>query len=95
MDEKWHAFGWHVVKVDGHDIPSLRKAFAEAPAVAGKPTLVLATTIKGKGVPFMENQAKWHHGVPSDEQLALALAALQAEDEGPEVEAGHEARLKA
>ena len=79
IDEKWRAFGWNVVEVDGHDIAALRKVLHEAPAVKGKPTFVIANTIKGKGVSFMEGVKKWHHGVPSDEEYALAMTELESQ----------------
>ena len=77
LDEKWRAFGWAVKVVDGHDYGALTDALAQ-PAEAGKPTCVIANTIKGKGVSFMENVAKWHHGVPSEAELKQALAELDA-----------------
>ncbi|MBD2846479.1 transketolase [Paenibacillus sp. IB182496] len=79
LEAKWSAFGWHVVQIDGNDMDALLQALREAPQAAGRPTLVLADTVKGKGVSFAENQAKWHHHVPSDEQLAQALEELRAE----------------
>lgn len=75
--DKWQAFGWHVIEVDGHDIEQLIAAFAEAKAIKGKPTLLLAKTIKGKGVSFMENQVGWHGNAPSAEQAEQALAELR------------------
>lgn len=78
LDEKWRAFGWNVVEIDGHDFAALTNTFDSAPAVAGKPTLVLANTTKGKGVSFAENQAEWHHHVLNDDQLKQALEELQA-----------------
>ncbi len=77
LDEKWHAFGWTVRTVNGHDYAALTKALTDAPE-PGKPTFVIANTIKGRGVGFMENVAKWHHGVPSDAELKQALAELDA-----------------
>ncbi|XWX64110.1 transketolase [Desulfitobacterium sp. AusDCA] len=77
--DKWKAFGWHVVEVDGHDIESLLAAFEEAKATKGKPTLLLAKTIKGKGVSFMENQVGWHGNAPSAEQGEQALSELREE----------------
>jgi transketolase len=76
IDEKFTAFGWHVVSVDGNDVKELRRVLSNTPAVKGKPTFVLANTIKGKGVSYMEDVKKWHHGVPSDEQYALAIDEL-------------------
>jgi transketolase len=77
LDEKWRAFGWAVKAVDGHDYAALTEALSE-PAKIGKPTCVIANTTKGKGVSFMENVAKWHHGVPSDAELKQALGELDA-----------------
>ena len=79
LKEKWIAFGWEVVETDGHDMAQLVKTFAKLPIVEGKPHLVIANTIKGKGVSFMENIAKWHHGVPSKEQMEIALEELSAQ----------------
>lgn len=76
IDEKFRAFGWEVLETDGNDIPQLRKTLKSIPLQSGKPTLIIANTIKGKGVSFMENEKKWHHGVPSDEQYEMALKEL-------------------
>lgn len=73
LDEKWRSFGWSVVPVDGHDHAALARVLHSTPVQAGKPTLILARTIKGRGVSFMENVAHWHHGVPTEEQLQQAL----------------------
>jgi transketolase len=77
LDEKWRAFGWEVRSVDGHDYAQLTAALT-TPPLAGKPLFVIANTTKGRGVSFMENVGKWHHGVPSDAELARALAELEA-----------------
>ena len=77
LDEKWRAFGWSVKIVNGHDYTALTEALSK-PAEIGKPTCIIANTTKGKGVSFMENVAKWHHGVPSDAELKQALAELDA-----------------
>jgi transketolase len=77
LDEKWRAFGWAVKIVNGHDYAELTEALSK-PAVVGKPTCVIANTIKGRGVSFMENVAKWHHGVPSEAELKQALSELKA-----------------
>nr|HPR33235.1 transketolase [Prolixibacteraceae bacterium] len=77
IDEKWKAFGWNVVHVNGHNIAELRKVLNEAPTVQGKPTFVIAHTVKGKGVSFMEDVKKWHHGVPSDEEYEKAVNELK------------------
>ena len=74
LDEKWRAFGWEVRSVNGHDYAALTRALTEPSP--GKPTFVIANTVKGKGVSFMENVAKWHHGVPSEAELKQALADL-------------------
>ncbi len=74
---KWRAFGWHVIELDGHHIPALQAAFAEAAAVRGKPTVVIAHTVKGKGVSFMENNPKFHGITPTQEEVALALKELE------------------
>ena len=78
LAEKWASFGWAVRTVDGHDFAALTAAL-EKPLETGKPSMVIARTIKGKGVSFMEDIAKWHHGVPSDEEYARALAELDAQ----------------
>jgi transketolase len=77
LDEKWRAFGWAVKIVNGHDYAALTEALSKA-AQAGKPTCIIANTIKGRGVSFMENVAKWHHGVPSDAELRQAIDELTA-----------------
>ncbi|MBB6637781.1 transketolase [Cohnella thailandensis] len=76
LDEKWAAFGWNVISLDGNDIDELVAALERVPAIPGKPTLIMANTVKGKGVSFAENVPHWHHHVPSDEELAKALAEL-------------------
>lgn len=76
---KFSAFGWNAVEVDGHDIEAVMAALASAKADrSGKPTAIVAHTVKGKGVSFMENQAGWHGKAPNAEQLAAALAELDA-----------------
>ena len=77
IDEKFRAFGWDVRVIDGHDYAQLTEALT-TPPVAGKPLFVMANTVKGRGVSFMENVGKWHHGVPSDAELTQALADLDA-----------------
>jgi len=79
IDQKFKAFGWELIETDGNSITQLRETFRSLPLKKGKPTLVIANTIKGKGVSFMENEKKWHHGVPSDEQYKLAINELNAE----------------
>ena len=77
LDEKWRAFGWAVKVVNGHDYMALTEALSK-PAEVGKPTCVIANTVKGRGVSFMENVAKWHHGVPSEAELKQAISELTA-----------------
>lgn len=79
LDKKWQAFGWHVIEADGHNIDALLAAFAEAKEVKGKPTMIIAKTVKGKGVSFMEDQAGWHGNAPSVEQGQQALNELREE----------------
>ncbi|MBP3633382.1 MAG: transketolase [Oscillospiraceae bacterium] len=78
LDKKLEAFGWHVIKVDGHNYDEISAAYAEAAATKGKPTMILAKTVKGKGVSFMEDNAGWHGKAPNDEQMAQAKAELEA-----------------
>ncbi len=77
LADKWRAFNWGVVEVDGHDIAALDAALHHLPATAGRPTCVIAHTIKGKGVPFMEHRLAYHYQPPTDDELARALAALE------------------
>lgn len=79
LTDKWQAFGWHVIEVDGHDIDGLLSAFAEAKMITGKPSIIIAKTVKGKGVSFMEDQAGWHGNAPSVEQGEQALKELREE----------------
>jgi transketolase len=76
LADKWRAFGWHVIELDGHDIPALQKAYAEAAATKGKPTCLVAHTVKGKGVSFMENNPKYHGVAPSQQEMELALQEI-------------------
>ncbi|MBR0375772.1 MAG: transketolase, partial [Firmicutes bacterium] len=76
LADKWRAFGWHVIGIDGHDLAAIRAAIDEAKTVQGKPTMIVAETVKGKGVSFMENQASWHGSAPNAEQAAQALREL-------------------
>jgi transketolase len=77
IDEKFRAFGWSVRSVDGHDLSQLTEALTTEPA-AGQPTCVIANTIKGRGVSFMEDEVKWHHGVPSEHEYHQALTELDS-----------------
>jgi len=76
LAKKYEAFGWNTIEVDGHDPDALLAAFETAADNRGRPTAVIAKTIKGKGVSFMENQAAWHGKAPTSEELAKALAEL-------------------
>ena len=77
--DKWRAFGWNVIGIDGHDYAQILDAFEKAQECKGKPTVIIAETVKGKGVSFMENQAGWHGAAPNDEQLKQALKELGQE----------------
>jgi transketolase len=76
LPEKWRAFGWSVIEVDGHDLGALHQTLGAVPVESGKPTCVIAKTLKGRGVSFMENKPEWHHGVPTEKQLAAAREEL-------------------
>jgi transketolase len=76
LDKKFEAFGWAVRAVDGNDVDELLAAFAAVPFAAGRPSAVIARTVKGRGVSFIEDRVEWHHKVPTDEQVALALEEL-------------------
>lgn len=75
LGEKYRSFGWDVIEVDGHDHAKLLNTLDAAPA-QGRPRCIIANTIKGKGVSFMEDKAKWHHGVPNDDEFELAMKEL-------------------
>jgi transketolase len=75
VDEKFLSFGWAVRTVDGHDLAALTEAL-QSPPDAAKPTCIIANTVKGRGVSFMENVVKWHHGVPTEVELEAALVEL-------------------
>jgi transketolase len=77
VDSKFESFGWSVRHVDGHDLEELERTFKEVPFEKGKPALVIAHTVKGKGISFMENQLSWHHGVPDARQYELAMEELK------------------
>jgi transketolase len=77
LAEKWRSFGWHTLEIDGHDPAAVRAAFAEAAATKGKPTCIVAHTVKGKGVSFMENNPKFHGVAPTPAEVTLALQELQ------------------
>jgi len=77
IDSKFEAFGWHVIKIDGHDIEAIIKAVDEANQVKEKPTVIIAKTIKGKGVSFMEDKAAWHGTAPNEDQRKAAIEEIE------------------
>jgi transketolase len=74
LDAKWTSFGWETRRIDGHDYQQLLEALG--PSTTGKPVAIVADTIKGKGVSFIEDRVEWHHKVPNDEQVQAALEEL-------------------
>ncbi len=77
IPDKWCGFGWHVIEINGHDYKAILSAYDEAEKIKGKPTVIVAKTIKGKGVSFMENQVDWHGKAPSKDEAERALAELK------------------
>ena len=80
VEARFKAFGWNVLSVDGNDIDAMNAAFDEARTVKGKPTLIVANTVKGKGSPVMENKAGWHHHVPTAEEYEQIMKDLEAHE---------------
>ncbi len=80
IHDKWEAFGWHVLRVDGHNMTELIDALDTAKKITGKPIMIEAKTVKGKGVSFMENAVEWHGSAPNQEQMIAALKELGVED---------------
>jgi transketolase len=78
LADKWRSFGWGVREVDGHDVSAVVDAFEGAPFEAGRPSCVIAHTVKGKGVSFMENRVLWHYRAPDPEEFQQALRELEA-----------------
>lgn len=78
VPEKWKAFSWHVIECDGHKLEALLAALGEAERTKGKPTVIVAHTVKGKGVSFMENALDWHGKAPNEEQAAKAIEEINA-----------------
>ena len=78
---KWESFGFNVIPCDGHNIDMLIDSFEKARQTKGQPSIIIARTVKGKGVPFMENKAEWHGKAPNDEQYERAMKALKLEEE--------------
>ena len=81
IDKKFEAFNFHVINIDGHNFDEIAAAFKEAKETKGQPTAIIAKTVKGKGVSFMENQASWHGAAPNDEQFAVAMEDLKKLEE--------------
>jgi transketolase len=81
LHAKLASFGWHVVRCDGHDMAQIRAAFAEARRVRGRPSVLIADTVKGKGVSFMEGRVEWHGSVPNEEQFRQAMLELGAAED--------------
>ncbi len=79
VDKKFEAFGWHAIRIDGHNMAAVIDALAAAKNVRGKPVVIVADTVKGKGVSFMENQFAWHGKAPSEEMFNKAIAELEAQ----------------
>lgn len=77
LSDKWRAFGWHVLETDGHDIAQILSAISEARSVNDRPSIIIAKTIKGKGVSFVENRVEWHAGSFTEEQTTQALKDLE------------------
>ena len=77
IDEKFKAFGWHVINIDGHDFNQMEKAFNEAEKIVQKPTVIIMKTTKGKGVDYMENSVEWHGKAPGDEDYQRAITQLR------------------
>ena len=77
IDKKFEAFNFHVINIDAHDFEQIAAAFQEARRTKGMPTAIIAKSVKGKGVSFMENQASWHGTAPNDEQYAIAMEELR------------------
>lgn len=82
IDEKFRAFNFHVIEIDGNEMRQIRDAFAQARETKGMPTAIIAHTVKGKGVSFMEGQAGWHGKAPNDEEYRIAMADLERIGEG-------------
>lgn len=80
LKEKWLSFNWHVIEIDGHDLEQVEKAYAEAKQIKGKPSIIIAKTIKGKGVSFMEDVAGWHGKAPNSEELEQALKEIYVQE---------------
>jgi transketolase len=76
LADKWRSFGWHAIEINGHDFPAILGAFQKARQIKGQPTVIIALTVKGKGVSFMENKVEFHGRAPTAEEMAKALKEL-------------------
>lgn len=76
LADKWRSFGWHVQEIDGHNMRAILRSLEEAAHIRGQPSVIIARTVKGKGVAFMENDVEWHAGAPTKEQFEVAMAEL-------------------
>jgi len=76
LADKWQAFGWQAIEVDGHNLPDLIEAMNRAKTTQTRPTAIIAHTIKGRGVSFMEDDNNWHYRIPNERELASALSEL-------------------
>lgn len=79
--QRWKSFGWHVIETKGNDVDALTGAYQEAATIKGKPTVIIANTVKGCGISYMEHAAAWHHKVPTEEELKQALEELESKKE--------------
>lgn len=86
LADRWRAFGWHVIAADGHDPESLNRAFEEAGTIKGRPSIVIATTIKGYGSTLMENKASWHHHLPDADEYRQIISDLEQRKEAASYE---------
>jgi len=77
LKEKWDAFGWHVIEIDGHNVEEILASLDKAKCIAGKPAMIIARTVKGKGFPFAEDQAKFHNSAMTEEEHRLAMEAIK------------------
>ena len=79
LNGKWKSFGWHVIEINGHDFKEMKTAFETCKLIDDKPSIIIAHTIKGKGVSFMEDDNNWHYRIPNKEELNLAINELEKE----------------
>ena len=78
LNEKWESFGWNVIEINGHDFREMKTAFETCKLTKDKPSIIIAHTIKGKGVSFMEDDNNWHYRIPNEEELTEALKELKS-----------------